>query len=67
MEPTPQLLADLHRRMVRIRLFEEAAGKLAEQAKLPEVIVQRAPRLVIQSVEICLSTCAFKFISGFMS
>ncbi len=35
MEPTPQILADLHRRMVRIRLFEEAAGKLAEQAKLP--------------------------------
>jgi acetoin:2,6-dichlorophenolindophenol oxidoreductase subunit alpha len=26
---------DLHRRMVRIRLFEEAAGKLAESAKLP--------------------------------
>ncbi len=35
MEPTPEILADLHRRMVRIRLFEEAAGKLAEQAKLP--------------------------------
>ena len=35
MEPSPQILADLHRRMVRIRLFEEAAGKLAEQAKLP--------------------------------
>jgi acetoin:2,6-dichlorophenolindophenol oxidoreductase subunit alpha len=31
---TPQLM-DLHRRMVRIRLFEEAAGKLAEAAKLP--------------------------------
>ncbi len=26
---------DLHRRMVRIRLFEEAAGSLAEAAKLP--------------------------------
>ncbi len=26
---------DLHRRMVRIRLFEEAAGKLAESARLP--------------------------------
>jgi acetoin:2,6-dichlorophenolindophenol oxidoreductase subunit alpha len=26
---------DLHRRMVRIRLFEEAAGKLAEQGRLP--------------------------------
>ena len=35
MEPTPEILADLHRRMVRIRLFEEAAGRLAEQAKLP--------------------------------
>jgi acetoin:2,6-dichlorophenolindophenol oxidoreductase subunit alpha len=31
---TPQLM-DMHRRMVRIRLFEEAAGKLAEAAKLP--------------------------------
>jgi acetoin:2,6-dichlorophenolindophenol oxidoreductase subunit alpha len=35
MEPTPDVLRDLHRRMVRIRLFEEAAGKLAEAAKLP--------------------------------
>ena len=35
MEPTPAVLHDLHRRMVRIRLFEEAAGKLAEAAKLP--------------------------------
>ncbi len=26
---------DLHRRMVRIRLFEEAAGRLAESARLP--------------------------------
>jgi pyruvate dehydrogenase E1 component alpha subunit len=26
---------DMHRRMVRIRLFEEAAGQLAEAAKLP--------------------------------
>jgi pyruvate dehydrogenase E1 component alpha subunit len=26
---------DLHRRMVRIRLFEEAAGRLAEAARLP--------------------------------
>ncbi len=26
---------DVHRRMVRIRLFEEAAGKLAEAARLP--------------------------------
>ncbi len=29
------VLWDLHRRMVRIRLFEEAAGKLAESARLP--------------------------------
>ncbi len=35
MEPNPDVLRDLHRRMVRIRLFEEAAGKLAEAAKLP--------------------------------
>ncbi len=35
MEPTPDVLRDLHRRMVRIRLFEEAAGKLAAAAKLP--------------------------------
>jgi acetoin:2,6-dichlorophenolindophenol oxidoreductase subunit alpha len=35
MEPTPEVLKDLHRRMVRIRLFEEAAGRLAEAAKLP--------------------------------
>jgi acetoin:2,6-dichlorophenolindophenol oxidoreductase subunit alpha len=35
MEIAPQVLMDLHRRMVRIRLFEEAAGKLAEQARLP--------------------------------
>ena len=35
MEPTPEVLHDLHRRMVRIRLFEEAAGRLAEAAKLP--------------------------------
>ena len=30
-----EVLRDLHRRMVRIRLFEEAAGRLAEAAKLP--------------------------------
>jgi acetoin:2,6-dichlorophenolindophenol oxidoreductase subunit alpha len=30
-----ELRMDLHRRMVRIRLFEEAAGKLAEAARLP--------------------------------
>ena len=35
MELSTDVLMDLHRRMVRIRLFEEAAGKLAEAAKLP--------------------------------
>jgi acetoin:2,6-dichlorophenolindophenol oxidoreductase subunit alpha len=35
MEPTTEVLRDMHRRMVRIRLFEEAAGRLAEAAKLP--------------------------------
>ena len=35
MELTREVLMDLHRRMVRIRLFEEAAGRLAEGAKLP--------------------------------
>jgi len=29
------VLLDLHRRMVRIRIFEEAAGKLAEDGKIP--------------------------------
>ncbi len=35
MDPTPEILKDLHHRMVRIRHFEEAAGRLAEAAKLP--------------------------------
>jgi pyruvate dehydrogenase E1 component alpha subunit len=35
MELTTDVLMDMHRRMVRIRLFEEAAGTLAEAAKLP--------------------------------
>ena len=35
MEPTVDVLRDLHRRMVRIRLFEEAAGRLAEKGQLP--------------------------------
>jgi acetoin:2,6-dichlorophenolindophenol oxidoreductase subunit alpha len=35
MATPPDVLLDLHRRMVRIRLFEEGAGKLAEQARLP--------------------------------
>jgi TPP-dependent pyruvate/acetoin dehydrogenase alpha subunit len=32
---TAEELLDLHRRMVRIRCFEEAAGRLAEAARLP--------------------------------
>ncbi len=35
MELSNEIQMDLHRRMVRIRLFEEAAGKLAESARLP--------------------------------
>jgi acetoin:2,6-dichlorophenolindophenol oxidoreductase subunit alpha len=35
MGTAPDVLLDLHLRMVRIRLFEEGAGKLAEQARLP--------------------------------
>jgi len=35
MNISPEVQFDLHRRMVRIRLFEEAAGRLAEAAKLP--------------------------------
>jgi pyruvate dehydrogenase E1 component alpha subunit len=35
MELAHDLQMDLHRRMVRIRLFEEAAGRLAVAAKLP--------------------------------
>jgi len=34
-ELSKEVQLDLHRRMVRIRLFEEAAGSLAEAAKLP--------------------------------
>ena len=35
MELSDDALKDMHRRMVRIRLFEEAAGRLAEANKLP--------------------------------
>ena len=31
----PEVLYDLHRRMVRIRLFEEEAGKLMEAGGCP--------------------------------
>jgi pyruvate dehydrogenase E1 component alpha subunit len=34
-EPTSEVLLDLHHRMVRIRRFEEACGKLMEAGKLP--------------------------------
>ena len=30
-----EVLFDLHRRMVRIRLLEEAAGQLASEARIP--------------------------------
>jgi acetoin:2,6-dichlorophenolindophenol oxidoreductase subunit alpha len=33
--PTAEVLQDLHRRMVRIRRFEEACGRLSEAGKLP--------------------------------
>ena len=35
MDLSDELLRDLHHRMVRIRLFEEAAGRLAQEARLP--------------------------------
>ncbi|MEE2768636.1 MAG: thiamine pyrophosphate-dependent dehydrogenase E1 component subunit alpha [Actinomycetota bacterium] len=38
MEPTEDVLRDLHRRMLRIRLFEEAAGRLFEGSKMPGFI-----------------------------
>ena len=37
-EPSVDVLADLHYRMVRIRLFEETSGQLFEQAKMPGFI-----------------------------
>jgi TPP-dependent pyruvate/acetoin dehydrogenase alpha subunit len=33
--PTNEVLKDMHRRMVRIRIFEEEAGKLMENGKVP--------------------------------
>ena len=35
MEITPDVQRDLHRRMVRIRRFEERAGKLVESGDMP--------------------------------
>ena len=37
-EPSAEALKDLHRRMVRIRLFEEEAGRLFEKARIPGFI-----------------------------
>jgi acetoin:2,6-dichlorophenolindophenol oxidoreductase subunit alpha len=34
-QPTKAVLLDIHERMVRIRLFEERAGKLMEDGKIP--------------------------------
>ena len=34
-ELTNETLLDIHNRMLRIRLFEERAGKLAEDGKIP--------------------------------
>ena len=36
--PSDDVLTDLHRRMLRIRLFEEAAGRLFEANKMPGFI-----------------------------
>jgi acetoin:2,6-dichlorophenolindophenol oxidoreductase subunit alpha len=35
MQPSKKVLLDLHERMVRIRIFEEEAGKLMENGKIP--------------------------------
>ncbi len=35
MRPDPQIITELHERMVRIRFFEEAAGRLFEATKIP--------------------------------
>ena len=35
MDITDEILIDLYKRMVRVRLFEEEAGRLAESARLP--------------------------------
>ena len=34
-QPDDDTLRDMHRRMVRIRIFEQEAGKLAENGKIP--------------------------------
>ena len=50
---TDDLLRDLHRRRVRIRLFEEAAGRLAEEAKLPGFL-----HLYVGQEAVAAGTCA---------
>ena len=35
MQPSDDVLLDIHRRMVRIRIFEQEAGKLMEAGKIP--------------------------------
>ena len=34
-QPSDDVLRDIHRRMVRIRVFETEAGRLAEAGKIP--------------------------------
>ena len=34
-QPSDDVLRDMHRRMVRIRIFEQEAGKLMEAGKIP--------------------------------
>ena len=36
--PSHEVLRDIHRRMVRIRLFEEAAGRISEAGRMPGFI-----------------------------
>ena len=36
--PSHEVLRDIHRRMVRIRLFEEAAGRISEEGRIPGFI-----------------------------
>ena len=37
-DPSHEVLRDIHRRMVRIRLFEEAAGRISEAGRMPGFI-----------------------------
>jgi pyruvate dehydrogenase E1 component alpha subunit len=53
MQLTRDTQLDLHRRMVRIRLFEEAAGRLAESNKLPGF-----PHLYVGEEAVAAGVCA---------